>query len=300
MPPGSVIKVPDSLWQSYLYASLIAGSSLRGCRSLVIAPALRAAPSAGAAQMGRANGLMKRLVVFGNAMDDYMGREGGILKVGLYAPHQGANDIAGRFRQGMTIREPWMTRVYHLNAAMDSVANNAGRYLDEIGYKAPASTKADSLESPKLHMKANLFASSQVWDGLMTAPGWGEVLKLYIQYLGRQGQTPDHNVREVPEALARKVSEVVNGYYASLSPEGRNAMISFFTIGSANMDYRSEVMNGEVMVTIGGASGLVGVIDFVLLAGLCEWPATPEAVDELLPAPGWMTRKMSAFIKVAL
>jgi phosphatidylserine/phosphatidylglycerophosphate/cardiolipin synthase-like enzyme len=77
-------------------------------------------------------------------------------------------------------------------------------------------------------------------------------------------------------------------------------MISFFTIGSANMDYRSEVMNGEVMVTIGGASGLVGVIDFVLLAGLCEWPATPEAVDELLPAPGWMTRKMSAFIKVAL
>jgi hypothetical protein len=306
MPPGSVIKVPDSLWQSYIYASLIAGSSLRGCRSLVIAPELRAAPSAGAPQMARANGLMKRLVVFGNAMDDYMAREGGILKVGLYAPRQGANDIAGRFRQGMDIREPWMTRVYHLNAAMDSVANNAGRYLDEIGYKAPVATKADSLESPKLHLKANLFASSQVWDGLMTDPGWGEVLKLYIQYLGRQqrtGQesdTPDHSVREVPEALARKVSEVVNGYYDSLSPEQQNAMISFFTIGSANMDYRSEVMSGEVMVTIGGASGLVGVIDFVLLAGLCEWPSTPEEVDKLLPPPGWWMRKLSSFIKVAL
>jgi hypothetical protein len=32
MPPGSVIKVPDPLWQSHIYASLIAGSSLRGCR----------------------------------------------------------------------------------------------------------------------------------------------------------------------------------------------------------------------------------------------------------------------------
>lgn len=304
MPPGSVIKVPDSLWQSYIYASLIAGSSLRGCRSLVIAPALNAAPSAGALQMGRANGLMKRLVVFGNAMDDYMEREGGILKVGLYAPRQGTNDIAGRFRQGMDGREPWMTRVYHLNAAMDSVANHAGRYLDEIGYKPPASSPADSLEIPKLHLKANLFASSQVWDGLMTDPGWGDVLKLYIQYLGRQheegGDTAEHSVQEVPEALARKVSDVVNSYYDSLTPEQRSAMISFFTIGSANMDYRSEVMNGEVMVTIGGASGLVGAMDFMLLAGLCEWPKTPEEVDRLLPPPGWFTRKLSAFIKVAL
>jgi hypothetical protein len=189
---------------------------------------------------------------------------------------------------------------------MDSVANHAGRYLDEIGYKRPVAAPADSLEIPKLHLKANLFASSQVWDGLMTDPGWGEVLKLYIQYLGRQHaeraatDLPEHGVREVPEALARKVSEVVNGYYDSLPPEKRSAMISFFTIGSANMDYRSEVMNGEVMVTIGGASGLVGAMDFVLLAGLCEWPSTPEQVDELLPPPGWLMRKMSAFVKVAL
>jgi hypothetical protein len=306
MPPGSVIKVPDSLWQSYIYASLVAGSSLRGCRSLVIAPSLRAAPSPGDLQMARANGLMKRLVVFGNAMDDYMEREGGILKVGLYTPRQGADDIAGRFQQGMNIHEPWMNRVYHLNAAMDSVASNAGRYLDEVGYEASFSTKGDTLETPKLHLKANLFASPQVWDGLMADPGWGEVLKLYIQYLARQqghGQeleTQAHSVREVPEALARTVSYVVNGYYDSLSPEQQDAMISFFTIGSANMDYRSQVMNGEVMVTIGGPSGLVGVIDFVLLAGLCEWPATPEQVDELLPPPGWLTRKLSSFIKVAL
>jgi hypothetical protein len=307
MPPGSVVKVPDPLWQSYIYASLIAGSSLRGCRSLVIAPSLRAAPSPGAPMMARANGLMKRLVVFGNAMDDYMEREGGILKVGLYAPRQGAGDIVGRFQQAVDIHDPWMNRVYRsFNAAMDSVAANAGGYLEEIGY-APFATEGDSLETPKLHLKANLFASSLVWDGLMADPGWVDIMRLYVQYLARQqqhGQTRDttapHSVREVPEELARKVSQVVNGYYDSLSPEQQNAMISFFTIGSANMDYRSQVMNGEVMVTIGGASGLVGVIDFVLLAGLCEWPATPEEVDELLPPPGWLMRRLSSFIKVAL
>jgi hypothetical protein len=78
--------------------------------------------------MARANGLMKRLVVFGNAMDDYMEREGGILKVGLYAPRQRQGDIAGRLQQGMDIHEPWMSRVYP-NAAMDSGCQR-GRYLD--------------------------------------------------------------------------------------------------------------------------------------------------------------------------
>ncbi len=115
-----------------------------------------------------------------------MEREGGILKVGLYAPRQVAGDIVGRFQQGMAIREPWMSRVYHLNAAMDSVAANASRYLDEIGYAPSSTTREDSLATPLLHLKANLFASSQVWDGLMANPGWGEVLKLYIQYLARQ------------------------------------------------------------------------------------------------------------------
>ena len=39
---------------------------------------------------------------------------------------------------------------------------------------------------------------------------------------------------------------------------------------------------------------------FLLLAGLCEWPATPEAVDEQVPPPGWLVRKVSSFIKLAL
>jgi hypothetical protein len=302
MPSGSVITVPDPLWQSYLYASLIAGSSLRGCRSMVISPSLRAAPSPGALQMARSHGLMKRLVVFSNAMDDYMEREGGILKVGLYAPKQGS-EIAGHFEHG---RQPWMRRVYHGNADVMPVAFDAGLHAD-AGADTPPSTTGDvSLETPKLHLKANLFASRQVWDGLMADPGWDEVLKLYIRYVaggqrrGHDGKSPARDILEVPEELADRVSDVVDGYYNSLSPDEQRGMISFFTCGSANMDYRSQVMNGEVMVTIGGASALVGAMDFMLLAGRCEWPATPEAVDELVSPPGWWVRTLSSWIKLGL
>jgi hypothetical protein len=310
MPPGSVMKVPDSLWQSYIYASLMAGSALRGCRALVIAPSLRAAPSAGSLQMARANGLLKRLVVFGNAMDDYMEREGGILRVGLYAPKQGVGDIAGRMRQaashGKSGKPSWKERVYHLDPKVEAVGENARAVLDSLGYRPVYLTQTDSKESPKLHLKANFFASARVWDDFMSRPEWAGILEGYIQYLARQQGPLDHgdvssrDVRAVPRELIRKLKDLETDYLATLPPEQRSEMICYLTVGSANMDYRSEVMNGEVMVAIGGMAGLEGVLDFMILAGLCDWPGTPEDVDALVPPPGGLVRRMSSFLKLAL
>lgn len=310
MPPGSIVKVPDSLWQSYLYASLMAGSALRGCRSLIIAPSLRAAPSSGAPQMARANGLMKRIVVFGNAMDDYMEPEGGILRAGLYAPQQGIGDIAGRMRQavshGKSGKKSWKPRVYRLNPAVETVALNAGKELAEMGYRPAYLVAKDSLLSPKLHMKANFFASARVWDDLMSRPEWAGLLEDYIRYLAMQqgapaqGGSESRDVRAVPPELKRKLKGLLNDYLAGLTPDQRREIICYMTVGSANMDPRSLVLNGEVMVTIGGMASLEGVIDFMLIAGLCEWPGTPEGVDALIPAPSGLMRRLSSFVKIAL
>jgi hypothetical protein len=54
------------------------------------------------------------------------------------------------------------------------------------------------------------------------------------------------------------------------------------------------------MVTVGGLAALEGVLDFMLLAGLCDWAGTPERIDELIPPPGGIMRRLSSFIKVAL
>jgi phosphatidylserine/phosphatidylglycerophosphate/cardiolipin synthase-like enzyme len=108
------------------------------------------------------------------------------------------------------------------------------------------------------------------------------------------------DVRKIPEELSRKVAVFLDDYFRTLPAEDRAAMITYLTIGSCNMDYRSQVMNGEVMVALSSVRGLAGVIDFVLLGGQCEWPETPEQVDELLPPPGWFWRKLSAFVKVAI
>jgi hypothetical protein len=64
MPVGSILRVPDSLWQTYLYASMLAGSALRGCHVLVVAPALETAPSSAPPTMARAHGVLSALVYF--------------------------------------------------------------------------------------------------------------------------------------------------------------------------------------------------------------------------------------------
>jgi hypothetical protein len=66
------------------------------------------------------------------------------------------------------------------------------------------------------------------------------------------------------------------------------------------MDYRSMVMDGEVMVTVTGWQALAGVLDFTLLNGLCEWVDDLDRLDELLPPPSGMTRKVANLMKLAL
>ena len=64
--------------------------------------------------------------------------------------------------------------------------------------------------------------------------------------------------------------------------EERDEFMFYLTVGSVNMDYRSQSLNGEVMTVLSGARSLIGIIDFLLLAGLCEWPDTVDEMEELL------------------
>jgi hypothetical protein len=66
------------------------------------------------------------------------------------------------------------------------------------------------------------------------------------------------------------------------------------------MDYRSMVMDGEVMVTIGGWQALYGFMDFMLLPGLCEWVETTGQLDALLPPPSGMVRGMAGLMRLSL
>jgi hypothetical protein len=298
-----VLKVPDSLWQSYIYASLLAGSALRGCKVIIIAPSLASAPSSSGQTMARAHDLMSRLVVFQSELEEELGAVDGLLKIGLYAPRIGVGDLAGRLRQGMELDLPWSNRVYSFGPEADKAIGRVSAYLDSIGYRAAyLSAGGDTLTRPKLHLKANFFASEVGWYKLVSRPEWGPVIEEYFAYLAAQstGATEAPDVRSIPDGLIAALENLLKNFHDALTPEERERLIHYFTVGSANMDYRSMVMDGEVMIILAGKQALIGIMDFLVIAGLCEWVETPEEVDELLPAPSGINRTTAGWMKLAL
>lgn len=305
MPPGSVLKVPDSLWQSYIYASLLAGSALRGCKVLVIAPTAESAPSAAPPTLAREHGLMGRLTVFSAGMAGELDTVGGLLKVGLYAPRQGVGDLAGRLEQAAGFTTSWLREVYPANTAAHAEVRNAAALLDSLGYVPHYLADEDSSAKPKIHLKANFFASGTAWRKLLARPELAGIVRNHIEYLARQAAGPDArgeapDVRAYPEELAAGWMSLIQGLLADATPQEREELVYFLSVGSVNMDYRSMVMDGEAMVLLGGWQALYGFMDFMLLPGLCEWVETPEQLDRLLPPPGGFTRSIAGLMKLSL
>jgi len=182
---------------------------------------------------------------------------------------------------------------------------NASALLDSLGYSERYLTGDTADVQPKIHLKANFLASGTAWRKLMTRPELAGVVRSYIEYLamqatpGAQGQG-EPNVRDYPDKLADRWVALVHGLIGDLTPQERSELIYYLTVGSTNMDYRSMVMDGEVMLTIGGWQALFGFFDFILLPGLCEWIETTEELDALLPPPSGFVRGLAGLMKLTL
>ena len=302
MPAGSVLKIPDSLWQNYLYASLLTGSALRGCKVLIIAPSLASAPSAAGPTMARAHGLMSALLVWRRELAEPLRAQGGMLRVGLYAPKVGVGDLVGRIRQGWMGRPAWMSGVNAPNPAVTAMLDSLPQMLAAAGYQATYLVGADSLARPKLHLKANSFAFVPGTDRMTAHPAWARVMREYVLYLAAQGAPPEQRrpAREAPAALAAAVLDLIRGVSAETPPEEFDRWISYFTVGSTNMDYRSMSLDGEVQVTMTHWNTLAGLMDFSIIEGLSEWPETQEELDRLLPPPSGLVRSLANLIRLLL
>jgi hypothetical protein len=302
MPSGSVLKVPDSLWQSYLYASMLAGSALRGCHVLIYAPALATAPSSAPPTMARAHGLLSAVVYFQIGMDDIIRAAGGHLKTGLYDPQVGVGDLRGRVIQARETNRAWLAEIDAPNPGVEAVFDSLDIYLKQVGYGTDYLVQADTTQRPKLHLKANAFISGEAWELLDQRPEWAPVTREYIKYLARQTGPPEQRLdaRDVPPEFLAAVKALVDGVNRDANPAVRQHALTYLTVGSTNMNYRSMIMDGEVQILVTSWHALVGLMDFYLLEGLCEWIESLERLDELLPPPSGMTRRMANLLRLAL
>jgi hypothetical protein len=299
MPPGSVMKVPDSLWGSALFASLLTGSALRGCRVLFVAPSLAAAPSSGWPQMGVAHDLFARLIVLQQEFGPELEAAGGMLKTGIYNPGVGVQEIIPRVVAAYknARRTPFLRRLLPTDPSMDSLLIHVGELLP--GTKAISPLRTGREVMPKLHLKANFFASREAWDSLIAQPALTQMVLAYLAQLAATDPMQS-DARDSANVLNAASDRLEASFRAELSPQQRDRVVYYLLIGSANADYRSMFMDGEASVLLSGWSGVVGLIDFTLMMSLSVWIDDLETLDALVPTRGGLTRSISRWVKPAL
>jgi hypothetical protein len=292
LPCGAVAKIPDSLWNNPVWASMLLGHALRGGHVLLIAPTLETAPSRGAPAMSRAYELLARMVLAQDRLAPALGRAGGGLRVGLYDPGAGRTDMAARIETWLerTTAEPWLQALFAVDPAVGDSLRAVAATLRREGGPVPAT-------SSKLHTKSHFFASAEGWRRVTGSPDLAAALAAYVRARAAAGRAVDAAADSAFEHGMRAFSAGVLRPRASPA-EGDAAY--YLLVGSHNQALRSMLLDGEVQVVVSGHGAVVGLFDFILMPGLTRWVTNLDELRALLPRPGELMRRLARFIQFAL
>jgi phosphatidylserine/phosphatidylglycerophosphate/cardiolipin synthase-like enzyme len=314
MPAGSVLVVPDSLWNSPFWAGMLTGAALRGARVFVVSPALDNAPSAGFPQMSRAQEIFAEMILIQQLLRAEIASVEGRLLTGIFDVDVDVGDLVGR------------TALYYDNLLESPVppaflgfsADDAAQWdayvklnrrnkaralkqLADLGFEPGYVVEDVALRKPKLHLKAQVFLSREAIDVLMLAD-WDEIMEQTLfqraQHTGSETEYVD--VRKTWKANSRMWHEQSEKVRARVSPEVAEKAIGYLSVGSHNMDYRGMMMDGEVLYLTAGRGVLSGLRDLLVIVGVSTWVDDLEELEALVPAYSEWQRRVGRFIKYAL
>ena len=290
MPPGTVFKIPDSLWNSTFFGSLLVGAALRGGHALVVSPARDNAPSAGFPQLERAHELFTRLLLVRGELGDAINAAGGDLRVGLYALPPDTNAFASRADRWTSRVEStaFLQALLPFAPALVPVVAAAGR---EVAASPPNDTAAPV--TPKLHHKVQFVATRAFLTAIARSPEWPRFMSMYLRHRQATYATgADYaSDRGLPDSLER-IAELIFAETRQVP-----GAASFAMVGSQNQDYRGMFMDGEVGVLFTGAESLVPLIDLVFMMGTVSWVDDQQTLDRLLPPVGELRRRIARIAK---
>ena len=280
-----MIKIPDSLWNSFLYAGLLTGACLRGAEVLVIAPAEANAPSAGLPQMIREWELMTRLLGARQALSGPIDDAGGKLRLGLYdvAPDQ----------QGFASRvQTWNEQVAETPFLTELMPFLPTSWPVVVAGAMPAAQAGTN--RPKLHQKVQYLGTRALWDGDLPVRRSGLTSWRRIRNIARPPITPittrprrfrsPRSCRRSP-GRSMRIRAVCSG------------AASYVMMGSQNQDYRGMFMDGEVDLLFSGPGSLVPLIDLIFLEGTTTWLTSQQELDSLVPPPTEYWRRWARVLK---
>jgi hypothetical protein len=292
LPPGSVMKIPDSLWNSTFYGGLVLGACLRGATVSIISPGLANAPSSGSPQMARAHELMTRLLLAQRVLAEPLAIVNGHLRVGLYALEADRNGFASRIETWtkQVAASPFLREHMPFTTALMPVMSSAASVARVPRSAEPAT--ASVARPPKLHQKVQFHATREYWDTIGKAPEWPVFMATYLRY--REATYSVEGESSEASGLVTELATIAERIFAHT----RNTKgLSYALAGSQNQDYRGMFMDGEVGVLFSGPASLLPLVDLVFMEGTVTWVDDQLTLDRLLPPPTELQRRLGRVAK---
>jgi hypothetical protein len=304
MPAGSVLKIPDSLWSSDFWGSLLLGCALRGGRVLVIAPADGNAPAVAFGALGRSREMLTRLLIAEQELAPDIERAGGLLRVGMYRTGLKVNDIPGKVAAVVRAfdEQSWLRTLFGFRhdvlEEVREIADGArGVNMDAVGL---FEFEHDTL--PKLHFKANYFASAEAWT-LMQRPEWAITAWSYMQQRmdQLQGRTAAvRTFRDGAEPIADAGGGMVLSWFDGLDEDVRERVVFYTLMGSHNQNSRSIAIDAEVGFLLSQWPAIIPYIDLVVVIGQTHWIREPAELAEYLPLDSGPRRRLVHWFRLAI
>jgi hypothetical protein len=304
LPPGTVIYVPDSLWTSPEWMAQLVSAALRGCKVLIVAPALANAPVPAFPTMSETRELLVALLLVREALGDLIRDAGGDLQVGVYTRRAPMNDVPGRVAElDDAYREhPFLHEIFPLGPEARRVLD--AHRQDPRGLSPIPPLMAEDLEVrlPKLHQKSQFFASADLLRAVGESPALPGILQAWLER-ERVAGTPRWRARGRAEADAREASAEAPEIAGTMVEAFRDLPASllreaplYLLVGSLNKNVRSMALDGEVTAAVSGPWALEGYLDFLLLTGSVTWLEDPEELDGHIPPYPDLKRLLGRFL----
>lgn len=303
MPAGSVIKIPDSIWNGTFWGSALIGASLRGVRVLVIAPTLANAPARAFGSMIRSRELLWRFIMAERLFGDVMRREGGMIKVGLYASEIPVSNVPGKILavRATLAEHAWLRELFGFPPSVYTGLEEIATTLGVLPTPVREGNEFEARSRPMLHLKANFIASREAWS-VMARADWVDLTRAFVPRRMSQLQARGAAVASFGDSSDARIdvgSDVVQRWYDELAPDDRERVVFYTLIGSANQNDRSMVSDGEASLLMSGWPSVTATIDLISLIGQSRWISDPAELDRLLSRRHAIATRVAHWFKFA-
>jgi hypothetical protein len=302
--PGSDIIVPDPMWLSRTWAGMLAGAAARGCRVVVIAPAMANAPSPQAPLMALQHDILARLLALGSTLGPRIGAADGALRVGIFAASADINDGSGRLRevrQGLQ-RAPWIRQLVPFDSQTLGVLERA-EVASASGANSTDLARDAKPRAPQLHQKSQFVARPGAVAALVRQPGWDVILAQNVrtraQQTARFAEELGYATPDVDTTATRSADAMLRGYERSLTEAERRRVSFYFSLGTQNQDDRGIVSDGETTLIVSGVAASAGLVDLFFLMARSTWISTEKELQSFNPKRSSFVHRIAHLLATA-